>query len=110
VRGDKKPKRCCYNENISEYYFGKLEQIFGQLELGEKKSRPNYQIWISMKLQVPRTGLIKKLRKKFCSSFISVMTLSLDNSQMSEYCQKESRADLNDEYSHVQINNSFFEY
>lgn len=110
VRGDKKPKRSCLNETIPEYYFGKLEQVFGQLELGDKNNRPHYQIWVSMKPQVPRTGMIKELSKKFCSSFISVLTLSLDNSQMIEYCQKESRADLNDEYSHVQINNSFSEY
>lgn len=67
-----------------------------------------------MKPQVPRTGMIKELSKKFYneekSSCISVLTLSLDNDRMIEYCQKESRANLKDEYRHVQIDNSFSEY
>lgn len=33
VRGDKKPKRSWSTENDPEYYYGKVEQIFSQLEL-----------------------------------------------------------------------------
>lgn len=114
VRGDKKPKRSWSIETDPEYYYGKVEQMFGQLELGYKNNRPHYQVWVSMKPQVPRTDMIKELSKKFYneekSSSISVLTLSKDKDRMIEYCQKESRANLKDEYSHVQINNSFSEY
>ena len=88
--------------------------MFGQLELGHKNNRPHYQLWISMKPQIPKTGMIRELSKKFYnqdkSSSISVLTLSLDNNELIKYCQKESRANLKDEYSRVQIDNSFFEY
>ena len=114
VRGDKKSKRLWSNETDPEYYYGKVEQMFGQLELGEKNNRPHYQLWVSMKPQVPRTGMIKELSKKFYneekSTSISVLTLSKDNDRMIEYCQKESRANLKDEYSHVQIDKTFSEY
>ena len=114
VRGDKKPKRSWSIETAPEYYYGKVDQIFGQLEVGETNNRPHYQLWVSMKPQVPRTGMIKELSKKFYnkdnSSCISVLTLSVDNDRMIEYCQKESRANLKGEYEHVQIDNSFSEY
>ena len=114
VRGDKKVKKSWTNETIPEYYYGKVEQMFGQLELGHKNNRPHYQLWISMKPQVPKTGMIRELSKKFYnqdkSSSISVLTLSLDNNEFIKYCQKESRANLKDEYSHVQISNLFSEY
>lgn len=83
VRGDKKVKKSWTNETVPEYYYGNVEQMFGQLELGYKNNRPHYQLWISMKPQVPRTGMIRELSKKFYnqnkSSSISVLTLSLDN-------------------------------
>ena len=114
VRGDKKIKKSWTNETVPEYYYGKVEQMFGQMELGHKNNRPHYQLWISMKPQVPKTGMIRELSKKFYnqdkSSSISVLTLSLDNNELIKYCQKESRANLKDEYSHVQISNSFSEY
>ena len=111
VRGDKKASS---DQSQSDYYYGKVEQMFGQLELGEKNNHPHYQLWVSMKPQVPRTGMLKELSKKFYneekSNSISVLILSKDNDQMIEYCQKELRANLKDEYTHVQINNSFSEY
>lgn len=53
---------------------------------------------------------MEKFYNKENSSCISVLTLSVDNDRMIEYCQKESRANLKGEYEHVQIDNSFSEY
>ena len=56
-----------------------------------------------MKPQVPKTGMLKELSKKFYnedkSNSISVLVLS-----------KELRANLNDEYNHVEINGAYCEY
>ena len=51
-----------------------------------------------MKPQVPKTGMLKELSKKFYnenkSNSISVTVLSKNNDEMINYCRKESRSNL----------------
>ena len=114
VRGDKKSSKQLTSESRLNYYYGKVEQMFGQLELGEKNNRPHYQLWVSMKPQVPKTSMLRELSKKFYneerSDSISVLILSKNNEEMIKYCRKELRANLNDKYSHVEINTAYCEY
>lgn len=42
VRRDKKPKKSQFDKTEAKYYYGKVEQIFGQLELGYKNNHPHY--------------------------------------------------------------------
>lgn len=114
VRGDKKSSKQLTEQTELNYYYGGVEQMFGQLELGEKNNRPHYQLWVSMRPQVPKTAMLRELSRKFYnedkSNSISVLVLSKNNDEMIEYCRKESRANLNDEYSHVEINGAYCEY
>jgi hypothetical protein len=52
----------------------------------------------------------KKFYNENKSDSISVLVLSKNNDEMIDYCRKESRANLNDEYSHVEINGVYCEY
>ena len=114
VRGDKRSSKQLTEQSESNYYYGRVEQMFGQLELGEKNNRPHYQLWVSMRPQVPKTAMLRELSRKFYnedkSNSISVLVLSKNNDEMIEYCRKEARANLNDEYSHVEINGAYCEY
>jgi hypothetical protein len=101
-------------KNTSERYFSRLEFLRGQLELGSNTNRPHYQIFLSLSIKITKKQLVNALslllfQKPNCSA-ISVLESSENPSLLISYCQKEMRANLEDEYSPVILSNEMIAF
>jgi hypothetical protein len=97
-------------KNKNEYYFSKPIDFGGQLELGEKNNRPHYQCWLEMSRRITKRKILLELSKIIydceISNAISVIVLTKDIEDYKNYCLKEDKAYLDDEYSHVSLSMS----
>jgi hypothetical protein len=108
-----KPRASKRQGDQGYYYYGKSIDFGGQLELGSKKNKPHYQLWLEVKPKVRQKQLLEKLSQdiyqKEISYAISVSVLSEDILDYQSYCSKENRGDLVGEYGHLMIDNKMAE-
>ena len=94
-------------KNKNEYYFSKPVNFGGQLELGKKNNRPHYQCWLEMSRRITKRKILLELSKiiynREISNAISIIVLTKDIEDYKNYCSKEDRAYLENEYSHISL-------
>lgn len=97
-----------------DYYKAKVKSFGGQLELGTTNGIPHYQLWIEVKPQILQTKMLQALSQAIYeterSNAIQVQALSTDSSGYMEYCNKEGKAGLTDEYSDMEINSEISDF
>lgn len=110
IKADPKPKKYWKEKDKREWYHSRIIDMGGQLEQGTKNSRPHYQMWISVTPKVTESSLRKALSLQLYnverSNALSVQVLSSDMEAIKDYCRKEDRANLVEEFSHPEINKS----
>lgn len=101
-------------KNGKGYYFSKLEEFGGQLEVGSKNNRPHYQLFIKVKPKLRYSKVLRYFSKVLydedSSAALSITVLTEDTSSYEEYCWKDMRANLPGKYEHALIDSSMSTY
>jgi hypothetical protein len=88
-------------------YYSEVSNFGGQLELGDRNSTPHYQCWIELTSKQPISKVLgyysRAIYSESRSNAVSVKILTEDIESYVDYCMKEKRADLPDEYQHINI-------
>ena len=99
---------------VKKYYFSKVKNFGGQLELGAENGVPHYQLWLEFSPQCGKMNLLQYFSEKIYgverSEQISVLVLGTEFSDYKNYCSKEDRANLPGSYSNSIENSDFFSY
>ena len=98
----------------NNYYFSMSVNFGGQLELGKENNRLHYQCWLEMSRRITKRKILLELSKIVydceISKAISVIILTKDIEDYKNYCRKEDRAYLDEEYSHVNLSMSLIKF
>lgn len=98
----------------NNYYFSRSVDFGGQLELGKENNRPHYQCWLEMSRRITKRKILLELSKIIynceVSNAISVIILTKDIEDYKDYCRKEDRAYLDEEYRHVNLSMSLIKF
>ena len=88
-------------------YNSESKDFGGQLELGTKNKTPHYQLWLELTSKTTKKKVLnyfsKKLTGETTSTAISVTVLTEDIENYVNYCQKEDRANLEGDYTHIEV-------
>ena len=91
----------------NNYYFSRSVDFGGQLELGKENNPPHYQCWLEMSRRTTKRKILLELSKIIynceISNAISIIVLTKDIEDYKNYCSKEDRAYLENEYSHISL-------
>ena len=98
----------------SNYHLSRVTDFGGQLDLGKENNRPHYQCWLEMSRRITKRKILLELSKIIydceISNAISIIVLTKSIEDYKNYCLKEDRAYLEDEYSHVNLSMSLIKF
>lgn len=113
VRIKGQPRKGAKAKDSNGHYNVKITNHGGQMERGAGGA-PHWQLWVEVKPQTTKTALLTALSKalynKDKSKAISIQETGLQTDDLKNYCNKEGRLILSEEFSNTVVDKATGDY